>query len=74
MFRKDMSDYDEVDEYCPHCDNKYVIEAKSPEMALGFETDDPRLNSHLFKDHRIKTGLTSTNVDIEELERQLMQP
>lgn len=23
-FRKDMSNYDESDEYCPHCDNHYV--------------------------------------------------
>ena len=23
-FRKDMSEYDESDEYCPHCDNHYV--------------------------------------------------
>jgi hypothetical protein len=22
------SDFDETDEYCPHCDNHYVIEAK----------------------------------------------
>lgn len=23
-FRKDMVEYDESDEYCPHCDNHYV--------------------------------------------------
>ena len=23
-FRKDMTNYDESDEYCPHCDNHYV--------------------------------------------------
>jgi len=23
-FRKDMSAYEESDEYCPHCDNHYV--------------------------------------------------
>lgn len=23
-FRKDMANYDESDEYCPHCDNHYV--------------------------------------------------
>ncbi|PSR80401.1 hypothetical protein PHLCEN_2v6734 [Hermanssonia centrifuga] len=23
-FRKDMSEYDDSDEYCPHCDNHYV--------------------------------------------------
>jgi hypothetical protein len=24
VFRKDMTEYDESDEYCPHCDNHYV--------------------------------------------------
>lgn len=23
-FRKDMAEYEESDEYCPHCDNHYV--------------------------------------------------
>jgi Zn finger protein HypA/HybF involved in hydrogenase expression len=23
-FRKDMSNYEESDEFCPHCDNHYV--------------------------------------------------
>ncbi|KAJ3297318.1 hypothetical protein HK104_000645 [Borealophlyctis nickersoniae] len=39
-----IRDYDEVDEYCPHCDNHYVIDAKTPAMAIGVEGDDPRLN------------------------------
>ena len=31
-FRKDITeDFEEADEYCPHCDNHYVIEAKTPE-------------------------------------------
>ncbi|KAJ3047429.1 hypothetical protein HK097_011539 [Rhizophlyctis rosea] len=38
-----MSEYDETDEYCPHCDNKYVIEAKTPQMGIGVEGDDPRM-------------------------------
>jgi NAD-dependent SIR2 family protein deacetylase len=24
IFRKDMREYEEQDEYCPHCDNHYV--------------------------------------------------
>ncbi|KAJ7286847.1 hypothetical protein C8J57DRAFT_1495339 [Mycena rebaudengoi] len=28
-FRKDMTVYEESDEYCPHCDNHYVIDAKT---------------------------------------------
>ncbi|KAI9209774.1 uncharacterized protein BJ171DRAFT_484954 [Polychytrium aggregatum] len=50
VFRKDMADYDEADEYCPHCDNKYVIPAKTPQMGVGVEGDDPRL----LRDYREK--------------------
>jgi hypothetical protein len=29
-----MSHYEEADEYCPHCDNQYVLEAedRAPQM------------------------------------------
>ncbi|KAL3900169.1 MAG: hypothetical protein SGCHY_001534 [Lobulomycetales sp.] len=45
VFRKDMSNYEDSDEYCPHCDNHYVIEAKEKtgEMRIGVEGDDPRI-------------------------------
>ena len=42
-FRKLISDFDEADEYCPHCDNHYIIEAKTPAMGIQVEGDDPRL-------------------------------
>ncbi|KAH9889275.1 hypothetical protein C8Q73DRAFT_747801 [Cubamyces lactineus] len=53
-FRKDMSNYEESDEYCPHCDNHYVIEAKTPQAVLGVEGDDPRINARMLKDERVK--------------------
>eukprot|EP00276_Gloeochaete_wittrockiana_P024624 CAMPEP_0184366156 /NCGR_PEP_ID=MMETSP1089-20130417/152379_1 /TAXON_ID=38269 ORGANISM="Gloeochaete wittrockiana, Strain SAG46.84" /NCGR_SAMPLE_ID=MMETSP1089 /ASSEMBLY_ACC=CAM_ASM_000445 /LENGTH=126 /DNA_ID=CAMNT_0026707647 /DNA_START=9 /DNA_END=389 /DNA_ORIENTATION=- len=31
VFRKDTREWDEADEFCPHCDNHYWIEAKTPE-------------------------------------------
>jgi dTDP-4-dehydrorhamnose 3,5-epimerase-like enzyme len=37
-------EFDEVDEYCPHCDNHFVIEAKEPVMMMGVEGEDPRMN------------------------------
>jgi hypothetical protein len=43
---------DESDEYCPHCDNHYVIEAIEPTPILQFESDDPRF----FKDPRMKSS------------------
>ncbi|KAJ3091668.1 40s ribosomal protein L44e [Physocladia obscura] len=44
VFRKSLETFDEADEYCPNCDNHYVIDAKTPQMAIGVEGDDPRLN------------------------------
>ncbi|KAI8609895.1 hypothetical protein BC830DRAFT_1148338 [Chytriomyces sp. MP71] len=50
VFRKDLETFDEADEYCPNCDNHFIIDAKTPAMAIGVEGDDPRLN----RDYREK--------------------
>nr|XP_019013153.1 zinc finger protein [Kwoniella pini CBS 10737]OCF51934.1 zinc finger protein [Kwoniella pini CBS 10737] len=44
-FRKDMTTYEESDEYCPHCDNHYVIEAREPQAMIGVEGEDARIDS-----------------------------
>lgn len=57
VFRKDLStpqELDDADEYCPHCDNHYVIDARVPEAVAGLEADDPRMNGKLLKDQRVK--------------------
>lgn len=33
------------DEYCPHCDNHFVLEAKTPTAALQVEGEDVRKDS-----------------------------
>lgn len=33
------------DEYCPHCDNHFVIDAVTPKAALQVEGDDARIDS-----------------------------
>ncbi|KAH9935166.1 uncharacterized protein BXZ73DRAFT_89525 [Epithele typhae] len=53
-FRKNMEEYDESDEYCPHCDNHYVIEAKTPQAVLGVEGEDARVDARMLKDDRTK--------------------
>ncbi|KAI0686272.1 hypothetical protein BC835DRAFT_1408628 [Cytidiella melzeri] len=67
-FRKDMSSYEESDEYCPHCDNHYVIEAKTPQAVLGVEGDDPRINARMLKDERAKQDPSKSifNQDLSE--------
>ncbi|KAI0311924.1 hypothetical protein OF83DRAFT_1166165 [Amylostereum chailletii] len=54
-FRKDMTTYEESDEYCPHCDNHYVLDAKTPQAVIGVEGEDARIDARLLKDERAKT-------------------
>ncbi|KAJ1744564.1 hypothetical protein LPJ77_006370 [Coemansia sp. RSA 2523] len=58
-FRKDVNDYEDEDEFCPHCDNHYVVEAKTPVAALGVEGDDARMDSRMLKDERAKPQVSS---------------
>ncbi|EXJ91904.1 hypothetical protein A1O3_00454 [Capronia epimyces CBS 606.96] len=44
-FRKNTKDWDESDEYCPNCDNHFVIEAATPKAALKVESDDVRVDA-----------------------------
>ena len=56
-FRKDVSEFEEADEYCPHCDNHYIIEAKTPETEgrLVVEVEQMKGHEHkMLKDEREK--------------------
>lgn len=53
-FRKDMNEFEESDEYCPFCDNHFVIEAKEPKARLEVEGDDVRKDARMIKDDRVK--------------------
>jgi hypothetical protein len=33
------------DEYCPHCDNHFVLEAKTPKPTLRVEGEDVRVDA-----------------------------
>ncbi|KAH7552905.1 hypothetical protein BM1_07878 [Bipolaris maydis] len=39
-FRKDAREFEDADEYCPHCDNHFVLEAKTPKASLQVEGED----------------------------------
>ncbi|KAJ5146526.1 uncharacterized protein N7515_001090 [Penicillium bovifimosum] len=41
------------DEYCPHCDNHFVIDAIEPEARLHVEGDDARMDNRMLKDERV---------------------
>lgn len=55
-FRKDLGTFEEADEYCPHCDNCYVIEAKTAKPAIGLESEDARVDNSVYEalDPRMK--------------------
>merc|ERR1740138_1004576 len=43
VFRKNIEEFEEADEYCPGCDNHFMPEAKTPEdtarMVIGFKME-----------------------------------
>ncbi|KAJ5980986.1 hypothetical protein N7481_008284 [Penicillium waksmanii] len=53
-FRKDASEFEESDEYCPHCDNHFVLEAVTPQASLQVEGDDARMDNRMLKDDRVR--------------------
>jgi len=64
-FRKDAADFDEADEFCPHCDNHFVLEAKEPKMAIEVEGEDVRKDARMLKDERVRSK--SLERELEEL-------
>lgn len=53
-FRKDAQEFEEADEYCPHCDNHFVLDAVTPKAALTVEGGDARMDNRMLKDERVK--------------------
>ncbi|KAJ8455577.1 hypothetical protein ONZ45_g10944 [Pleurotus djamor] len=73
-FRKDMNNYEESDEFCPHCDNHYVIEAKTPQAVLGVEGEDARMDARMLKDDRVKSihnHRSAFSIDDEDFEDRI---
>ncbi|KAL4782782.1 hypothetical protein BJX76DRAFT_358597 [Aspergillus varians] len=53
-FRKDAAEFEDSDEYCPHCDNHFVLEAVTPKPSLQLEGEDVRIDSRMLKDDRVR--------------------
>lgn len=60
-----MTAYEESDEYCPHCDNHYVIDAKTPQAVVGIEAEDTRVDSRIIKDDRVQQHSVQTIYDMD---------
>ncbi|SPO04530.1 related to HOT13 - Zinc-binding mitochondrial intermembrane space protein [Cephalotrichum gorgonifer] len=65
-FRKDAQEFDESDEYCPHCDNHFVIDAVTPQAALSFESEDARVDNRMIKDQRVNNEVKRTVFDLKD--------
>lgn len=42
------------DEYCPHCDNHFLLDAKVPKSTSNAESADVRVDSSMLKDYRVE--------------------
>ena len=57
VFRKNIEEFEEADEFCPGCDNHFMIEAKTPENSgkLMIEFKAEKGHEHkVMKDDREK--------------------
>jgi len=70
-FRKDTRDWDESDEYCPHCDNHFVIDALTPKAALKVESEDTRMDPRMLKDERVRQPEQKSLFNVMEGESKL---
>ncbi|KYQ94190.1 hypothetical protein DLAC_04482 [Tieghemostelium lacteum] len=64
VFRKIISEWEESDEYCPHCDNHFYVDAEKPEtkMVITLEGDE----NHMFIDPRQKNASYLDDGQIKE--------
>jgi hypothetical protein len=54
------------DEYCPHCDNHFVLEAKTAKPVLQFEGEDIRKDARMIKDDRVKGDAERSIFNIQD--------
>lgn len=60
------------DEYCPHCDNHYILEAKTPQAVLKVDGEDVRKDARMLKDERLKAEEPRTMFDLKDAADRLI--
>ena len=76
-FRKEVSEFEEADEFCPHCDNHFIIEAKTPETEgrLVVQVEQERGQEHrTFVDEREKQRAPTLQREVEWNAAAMMEP
>lgn len=66
-----MQDFDDSDEYCPHCDNHFVLEAKEPQARLEIESEDVRKDARMLKDDRLRGEQQQTIWDLKGVSERM---
>ncbi|KAJ5272359.1 hypothetical protein N7478_007484 [Penicillium angulare] len=66
-FRKDAAEFEESDEFCPHCDNHFVLDAVTPKADLRIEGDDARMDSRMLKDDRVRADQEKSIFNFKDL-------
>ncbi len=59
---------DDSDEYCPHCDNHFILEAvtRNNNRPVAIKSTDVRVDSSLLMDTRVKGGKETDIFDPDE--------
>ncbi|KAL1601852.1 hypothetical protein SLS59_005017 [Nothophoma quercina] len=70
-FRKDAREFEDSDEYCPHCDNHFVLDALTPKASLNVEGEDARVDNRMIKDERQRQKDQRTIFDVEDAANRL---
>ncbi|KAF2685055.1 hypothetical protein K458DRAFT_442269 [Lentithecium fluviatile CBS 122367] len=65
-FRKDAREFEESDEYCPHCDNHFVLDALTPKASLQVEGEDVRKDARMLKDDRVRAETEKPIFDVKD--------
>ncbi|KAK7888402.1 hypothetical protein LTR67_008748 [Exophiala xenobiotica] len=60
------------DEYCPNCDNHFVIDALTPKAALKVESEDTRMDARMLKDERVRQPEQQSIFDVKNAETRLV--
>ena len=63
-FRKDPKEFEEADEYCPHCDNHFVLDAVTPKAAISVESEDVRVDNRMLRDDRVNPAEAKRQISI----------
>lgn len=59
------------DEFCPHCDNHFVLDARTPKARLEVEGEDARIDARFIKDDRTREEELRTIFDVKDAAERL---